>query len=90
MPQEDTEKHDTQVAELDDDEKGNGHHKVNLEDAVGERQTYYVPQSDEERALNNRVKLKLDCIVVTLLAIEFIVRLTNPFSRSRGFIGGPH
>lgn len=42
--------------------------------------THYRPQSDAERRLDKKVNLKLDLIVVTLLAVEFIVRAP---SRSR-------
>jgi len=35
--------------------------------------THYRPQSDAERRLDKKVNLKLDLIVVTLLAVEFIV-----------------
>ena len=35
--------------------------------------THYRPQSDIERRLDKKVNLKLDLIVVTLLAVEFIV-----------------
>jgi MFS family permease len=35
---------------------------------------HYVPQTDEERALDKRVNLKLDCIVLVILSINFIVR----------------
>lgn len=35
--------------------------------------THYCPQGDAERRLDKKVNLKLDLIVVTLLAVEFIV-----------------
>lgn len=35
--------------------------------------THYRPQTDAEKRLDKRVNLKLDLIVVTLLAVEFIV-----------------
>jgi len=35
--------------------------------------THYRPQSDAEKRLDKKVNLKLDLIVVTLLAVEFIV-----------------
>lgn len=35
--------------------------------------THYEPTTDEEKALDRRVNLKLDFIVLSLLAIEFIV-----------------
>jgi hypothetical protein len=35
--------------------------------------THYRPQSDVEKRLDKKVNLKLDLIVVTLLAVEFIV-----------------
>lgn len=37
--------------------------------------THYEPTTDEEKTLDRRVNLKLDLIVLSLLAIEFIVRL---------------
>jgi len=41
--------------------------------AVQGRSTYYKPQDDAEKKLDKRVNLKLDCIVLALLAVEFIV-----------------
>lgn len=35
--------------------------------------THYRPQNDAERRLDKKVNLKLDLIVVALLAVEFIV-----------------
>lgn len=35
--------------------------------------THYEPATDEEKALDRRVNLKLDFIVLSLLAVEFIV-----------------
>lgn len=35
--------------------------------------THYEPTTDEEKALDKRVNIKLDFIVLSLLAIEFIV-----------------
>jgi hypothetical protein len=43
-----------------------------LEGAARTRATYYTPQTDEERALDKKVNRKLDWIVLSLLAIEFI------------------
>lgn len=37
--------------------------------------THYEPTTDEEKALDKKVNLKLDFIVLSLLAIEFIVRI---------------
>lgn len=36
-------------------------------------QTYYKPATDEEKAIDRRVNLKLDICVVVILAINFIV-----------------
>jgi hypothetical protein len=41
--------------------------------AVQGRSTYYKPQDYAEKKLDKRVNLKLDCIVLALLAVEFIV-----------------
>lgn len=43
--------------------------------------THYRPQSGDERRLDKRVNLKLDLIVVSLLATMFIVSETLQFSR---------
>lgn len=37
------------------------------------RATHYVPSTAEEKALDKRVNRKLDWIVLSLLAVEFIV-----------------
>ncbi|KAF2017894.1 MFS general substrate transporter [Aaosphaeria arxii CBS 175.79] len=44
-----------------------------VQDAAAQlHQAHYVPQTEDEKKLNRRVNRKLDLIVVTLLAIEFI------------------
>lgn len=50
------------------------HLEIVQDNAATLQPTHYRPQSDAEKKLNKRVNLKLDVIVVTLLAIEFIVR----------------
>jgi hypothetical protein len=37
------------------------------------RQTYYVARTEEERQLDKRLNLKLDVVVVGILALMFIV-----------------
>jgi hypothetical protein len=37
------------------------------------RQTYYVARTEEERRLDKRLNLKLDVVVVGILALMFIV-----------------
>lgn len=49
------------------------HLEVVLDDTARGQATYYRPQNDEERKLDRKVNFKLDCWVVSLLAIEFIV-----------------
>ena len=45
-----------------------------VQDRVAQLQpTHYRPQTDTEKKLDKRVNRKLDLIVVTLLAVEFIV-----------------
>jgi hypothetical protein len=45
-----------------------------VQDSAAQLQpTHYRPQSDAEKRLDKKVNLKLDLIVVTLLAVEFIV-----------------
>ena len=46
--------------------------------------SHYEPTTDEEKALDKRVNLKLDFIVLSLLAIEFIVRLSRPLPTNAG------
>lgn len=41
---------------------------------VLQQQTHYKARNDEEKSLDRRLNLKLDLVVVSLLAIEFIVR----------------
>ncbi|KAI9148221.1 putative transporter [Paramyrothecium foliicola] len=48
------------------------HLEVIQNDTARLQQTHYEPQSEAERVLNKRVNLKLDLIVVSLLAVEFI------------------
>ena len=50
------------------------HLEVVQDNAATLQPTHYRPQSDAEKRLDKRVNLKLDLIVVTLLAVEFIVR----------------
>lgn len=50
------------------------HLEIVQDNAATLQPTHYRPQSDAEKKLNKRVNLKLDIIVVTLLAVEFIVR----------------
>lgn len=45
--------------------------------------THYEPTTDEERTLDRRVNLKLDFLVLSLLAIEFIVGFVPASSSSR-------
>lgn len=40
------------------------------------RQTYYVPKTEEERRLDRKLNLKLDVVVVGILALMFIVSST--------------
>ena len=47
--------------------------KTILQSAERTQAQHYKPQTDEERALDKRVNRKLDWIVLSLLAIEFIV-----------------
>ena len=49
------------------------HLEIVQDNAAQLQPTHYRPQSDVERRLNKKVNLKLDFIVVTLLAVEFIV-----------------
>lgn len=49
------------------------HLEIVLDDTARGVQTHYVPVTDDEKALNKRVNRKLDCFVLSLLAIEFIV-----------------
>jgi hypothetical protein len=39
---------------------------------------HYLPATDEERALDKRVNLKLDCVVILILSINFIVYSPSP------------
>lgn len=50
------------------------HLEVVQDNAATLQPTHYRPQSDAEKKLDKGVNLKLDLIVVTLLAVEFIVR----------------
>lgn len=49
------------------------HLEIVQENAAQLQPTHYRPQTDAEKKLDKRVNLKLDLIVVTLLAVEFIV-----------------
>ena len=49
------------------------HLEIVQDNAAQLQPTHYRPQSDAERRLDKKVNLKLDFIVVTLLAVEFIV-----------------
>lgn len=49
------------------------HLEIVQDNAAQLQPTHYRPQSDAEKRLDKRVNLKLDLIVVTLLAVEFIV-----------------
>jgi hypothetical protein len=49
------------------------HLEIVQDAAVQQRSTFYKPQDDAERRLDKRVNLKLDLIVLALLAVEFIV-----------------
>ena len=49
------------------------HLEIVQDNAAQLQPTHYRPQSDAERRLDKKVNLKLDLIVVTLLAVEFIV-----------------
>jgi hypothetical protein len=50
-----------------------------VQDRVAQLQpTHYRPQTDAEKKLDKRVNRKLDLIVVTLLAVEFIVCIRCP------------
>ncbi|KAK8104982.1 transporter [Apiospora kogelbergensis] len=48
------------------------HLEIVLDETARSVQTHYVPVTDEEKALNKRVNRKLDCFVLSLLALEFI------------------
>jgi CMP-N-acetylneuraminic acid synthetase len=49
------------------------HIEIVQDNAAQLQPTHYRPQTDVEKALDKRVNRKLDLIVVTLLAVEFIV-----------------
>lgn len=49
------------------------HLEIVQDSAAHLQPTHYRPQSDAEKRLDKKVNLKLDLIVVTLLAVEFIV-----------------
>jgi hypothetical protein len=50
--------------------------------AVQQQSAHYTPQDDAEKRLDKRVNLKLDLIVLALLAVEFIVS-QNPYQDPR-------
>jgi len=58
--------HEKGVVELE-------HLEIVQDNAAQLQPTHYRPQTDAERALDKKVNRKLDLIVVTLLAVEFIV-----------------
>lgn len=41
-------------------------------------QQFYAPQSTEEQALDRSINLKLDCIILPVLALNFMVRKIAP------------
>lgn len=41
----------------------------------------YQPATDEERKLDKKINMKLDCFVIVILALDFLVSV-RPFSRS--------
>lgn len=49
------------------------HLEIVQNNAAQPQPTHYRPQSDGERRLDKKVNLKLDLILVTLLAVESIV-----------------
>lgn len=49
------------------------HLEIVQDNAVTLQPTHYRPQSETEKRLDKSVNRKLDLIVVTLLAVEFIV-----------------
>lgn len=51
------------------------HVEVVQSNAAQLQQSHYRPQTDEEKTLDRKVNLKLDLIVVSLLAVEFIVSI---------------
>ncbi|KAI8286328.1 hypothetical protein K4K60_000509 [Colletotrichum sp. SAR11_57] len=48
------------------------HLEIVQNDVARQHQTHYRPVDDEEKRIDRRVNLKLDLIVVSLLAVEFI------------------
>ncbi|KAI8301269.1 putative transporter [Colletotrichum sp. SAR11_240] len=48
------------------------HLEIVQNDVAQQHQTHYRPVDDEEKRIDRRVNLKLDLIVVSLLAVEFI------------------
>jgi hypothetical protein len=54
------------------------HIDVVLDNAAQGKPVHYLPQTDEEKRLDRSVNLKLDCFVVSLLALEFIVGTLKP------------
>lgn len=66
-------------------EKGNvgPEHVENVHNnTVLPQQSHYKARNDEEKSLDRRLNLKLDLVVVSLLAIEFIVR-SFPFRKTK-------
>jgi hypothetical protein len=54
------------------------HIDVVLDNAAQGKPVHYLPQTDEEKRLDRSVNFKLDCFVVSLLALEFIVGTWQP------------
>jgi MFS family permease len=52
------------------------HLEIVQDAAVQQQSAHYTPQDDAEKRLDKRVNLKLDLVVLALLAIEFIVSPT--------------
>jgi hypothetical protein len=48
--------------------------KAVVQDAV----RHYVPVTDEEKALDRKVNMKLDMVVLLILSVSFIVSRRNP------------
>ncbi|KAK7955711.1 MFS general substrate transporter [Apiospora aurea] len=51
---------------------GAQHLEIVLDETARGVQSHYVPVTDEEKALNKRVNRRLDCFVLSLLALGFI------------------
>jgi len=67
------------------------HLEIVQDNAAQLQPTHYRPQTDAEKALDKKVNRKLDLIVVTLLAIEFIVStLFDAETRAQGHLIDSH